>query len=352
MVCRERRSWTEEEDRLLREAVKLVQPGSLSPSKWHAIAEHVPSRTNKDCRKRWFAKMASDVVKGGWAPEEDEELVKAIEKYGTRWSLVSAYVQTRNSDQCSKRWTDTLNPAIDRTRWSAEADALLLDAVEKHGKVWAKIVRTHFPGRTGLAAKNRFNSITRYHAKTRWQQSRSQYEYPSFLSMPPRTLSDTWAPESNSDPAICSPADNSDCSSSEYTSQSPSPTLSYQRASNGPFQKPTISGVDDLNDWHIINGAHSPMLRTTQLDYIPHISQSSELFEPFLPSQAFDHSNAASVLSSMVRASQKPFYQSDWDVENHPHTPYNESDHIYPTVSAKFWELQASSSDPPLFLVR
>ncbi|KAH7867759.1 Homeodomain-like protein [Lentinula edodes] len=155
MLYRERRSWTEEEDQLLRDAVDLEEPGSINPSKWHAIAKHVPSRTNKDCRKRWFAKMASDVVKGGWAPEEDEKLVQAIEKYGTRWSLVSAYVQTRNSDQCAKRWTDTLNPMIDRTRWSAEADALLLNAVQEHGKLWTKIVRIYFPGRTGLAAKNR-----------------------------------------------------------------------------------------------------------------------------------------------------------------------------------------------------
>lgn len=59
-------------------------PGNPNPSKWHAIAKHVPNRTNKDCRKRWFAKMASDVVKGGWAPDEDERLVSAIEKYGTR----------------------------------------------------------------------------------------------------------------------------------------------------------------------------------------------------------------------------------------------------------------------------
>jgi len=28
--------------------------------------------------------MASDVVKGGWAPDEDEKLVKGIERYGTR----------------------------------------------------------------------------------------------------------------------------------------------------------------------------------------------------------------------------------------------------------------------------
>lgn len=60
-------------------------PDNVNPSKWHAIAKHVPNRTNKDCRKRWFAKMSSDVVKGGWSPQEDEKLVKGIERYGTRY---------------------------------------------------------------------------------------------------------------------------------------------------------------------------------------------------------------------------------------------------------------------------
>ncbi|KAF8910437.1 hypothetical protein CPB84DRAFT_1743312 [Gymnopilus junonius] len=164
MFCRERRSWTTKEDQLLREAVQKEDPDNSNPSKWHAIAKHVPNRTNKDCRKRWFAKMASDVVKGGWAPDEDEKLVKGIERYGTRWSLVASVVQTRNSDQCAKRWTDTLNPAIDRTSWSPEADELLLRAVAEHGKVWTKIVKTYFPGRTGLSAKNRYNSITRFNS--------------------------------------------------------------------------------------------------------------------------------------------------------------------------------------------
>lgn len=43
--------------------------------------------------------MASDVVKGGWAPDEDERLIAAIERYGTRWSLVAGVVGTRNSDR-------------------------------------------------------------------------------------------------------------------------------------------------------------------------------------------------------------------------------------------------------------
>ncbi|KAG7089026.1 hypothetical protein E1B28_010737 [Marasmius oreades] len=162
MLYRERRSWTAEEDQLLREAVNREDPGNPTPSKWHAISKHVPNRTNKDCRKRWFAKMASDVVKGGWSPDEDERLVKAIEKYGTRWSMVASLVQTRNSDQCAKRWTDTLNPTIDRTSWTPEQDGLLVNAVNEHGKLWTKIVKTYFPGRTGLSAKNRYNSITRF----------------------------------------------------------------------------------------------------------------------------------------------------------------------------------------------
>jgi hypothetical protein len=105
MASRERRSWTALEDQLLREAVQkgtpeppdllcdvvltlplTEDPGNPNPSKWHAIAKHVPDRTNKDCRKRWFAKMASDVVKGGWAPDEDERLVNAIDIHGTRYA--------------------------------------------------------------------------------------------------------------------------------------------------------------------------------------------------------------------------------------------------------------------------
>ncbi|KAJ7067518.1 hypothetical protein C8F01DRAFT_668826 [Mycena amicta] len=158
---RERRQWTAGEDDLLRRAVNLEEPGSTAPSKWHAIAQHVPNRTNKDCRKRWYAKMNSDVVKGGWAPDEDARLLQAIDIYGTRWSLVASMVQTRNSDQCAKRWGDTLNPAIDRTAWTASQDDLLIQAVNEHGKVWTKIVQMYFPGRTGLAAKNRYNSVTR-----------------------------------------------------------------------------------------------------------------------------------------------------------------------------------------------
>ncbi|KAF8990174.1 hypothetical protein BDZ89DRAFT_1152061 [Hymenopellis radicata] len=58
------------------------------------------------------------------------------------------------------RETDTLNPSIDRASWTPERDALLISTFNKHWKLWTKIVKTYSLGRTGLSAKNRYNSIT------------------------------------------------------------------------------------------------------------------------------------------------------------------------------------------------
>jgi len=146
---------------MLRAAIKLEEPHTDRPSKWHSIARHVPGRTNKDCRKRWCATMASIVSKGGWSSEEDRKLLDAVEKHGTKWSVVASLVETRNSGQCAKRWQDTLNPTIDRSAWSTEEDAKLLDAVENMGTCWTSIVKSYFPGRTALAAKNRYSHLNR-----------------------------------------------------------------------------------------------------------------------------------------------------------------------------------------------
>ncbi|KAJ3881575.1 hypothetical protein F5051DRAFT_102092 [Lentinula edodes] len=167
MALRERRPWSPEEDDLLRVAVLKEEPGNPNPSKWFAISTHVPGRTNKDCRKRWFARMAADIVRGVWSADEDTKLLSAVEKYGTKWSLVATMVHTRNSDQCAKRWTDTLDPTIDRSGWTLEQDRTLLDAVNEHGTCWKKIVKTYFPGKTGLSAKNRYTSLTRVQNSSR-----------------------------------------------------------------------------------------------------------------------------------------------------------------------------------------
>ncbi|KAF9077776.1 hypothetical protein BDP27DRAFT_1397530 [Rhodocollybia butyracea] len=404
MSYRERRSWTEEEDQLLRDAVDLEEPGSINPSKWHAISKHVPNRTNKDCRKRWFAKMASDVVKGGWAPEEDEKLVKGIEKYGTRWSLVSAYVQTRNSDQCAKRWTDTLNPMIDRTRWSTEADALLLNAVEEHGKLWTKIVRIYFPGRTGLAAKNRYNSITRFNTRAPRRKSykpRSQSESssstvsssPSIISSRSSTGPDT--PEQSTPPSpslaepplqipheTWSPAESS-CGSASLSSLS-STTLTYEELCDvmlsatgvmagvggipdyGELQSSAIlSSPQDsssLFPWESMDGTYSQLQHAISLcsDAPLSLSPSSDSFFPYQSSDPdFNAISPTTSDTSSILANTCPSQNDEEVMAKSKQTDAdalslcgnNDNDYKRTTVpSNPFWEM--SSSDPQLFLAQ
>ncbi|KAF5388747.1 hypothetical protein D9757_004764 [Collybiopsis confluens] len=163
LQSRQRRNWTLEEDRQLLEAIKIEEPDSITkPSNWCAISKHVQNRTNKDCRKRWLSMHDGALIKttkGSWSKEEDEQLRTAVESRGPRWCKVAEMVPGRNSDQCSKRWKDTLDPSIDRSKWSLEDDQQLLQAVDQLGRKWTRIVKQYFPGRTGLAAKNRYNCI-------------------------------------------------------------------------------------------------------------------------------------------------------------------------------------------------
>ncbi|KAJ3981952.1 transcription factor, Myb superfamily [Lentinula detonsa] len=158
MLARQRRPWTSEEDKQLIEAVKREDLKSYKPLNWCTVSNYVPNRSNKDCRKRWMSTHASaeiKITKGAWSEAEDEHLRAAVQAFGPRWCRVAQMVHGRNSDQCAKRWKDTLDPAIDRSKWTSTEDELLLKVVGEMGRKWARVVKDYFPGRTGLAAKNR-----------------------------------------------------------------------------------------------------------------------------------------------------------------------------------------------------
>ncbi|KAL8939520.1 MAG: hypothetical protein Q9211_002705 [Gyalolechia sp. 1 TL-2023] len=189
-MARERRNWTSLEDELLGQAVERARSDSQT-LQWNTIAANVPGRTNKDCRKRYYYKVSATVNKGTWTKAEDERLRNAIQNCGLKWTRVSAEVGTRSADQCSKRWNNTLDPAIDQSAWSPQdvsqaltkrfhmprprvvdglglrcADSTiqtqtLLRCVEQQGHNWKTIVADHFPNRTALSARNQYNYICR-----------------------------------------------------------------------------------------------------------------------------------------------------------------------------------------------
>ncbi|KIN05198.1 hypothetical protein OIDMADRAFT_177482 [Oidiodendron maius Zn] len=153
-----RRNWTPDEDALLRRAVQLAQSQSR-PLLWRELAKSVPGRSNKGCRRRWWNSLAGGTTKGPWSTEEDERLIAAVQKYGTRWRQVSREVGSRNADQCSSHWCQVLDPNINYCDWTPQEDTDLLHAILTHGTNWTTIAASHTPARTTLAVRNRYSTL-------------------------------------------------------------------------------------------------------------------------------------------------------------------------------------------------
>ncbi|KAJ1664120.1 hypothetical protein EV178_004406 [Coemansia sp. RSA 1646] len=152
-----RAAWTPEEDRLLMVGVRVYGPNTES---WPRIAMLVPGRTNKSCRKRWFHSLDPSLHKGPWTQEEDDLLRERVAQYPSQWSRVAEGITGRTDDQCAKRWRESLDPEIERGKWTPEEDRLLLDKFAEFGTQWQKIA-TFFQGRPGLHCRNRWRKIQR-----------------------------------------------------------------------------------------------------------------------------------------------------------------------------------------------
>ncbi|CEL05017.1 hypothetical protein ASPCAL06139 [Aspergillus calidoustus] len=157
-----RRWWTTDEDRILQEEVKtqLQNDGPDGSRNWSAIAEKLPGRSNKDCRKRW-TKISLSSRKGTWSGAEDHLLRKAVAKVGFQWTKVAEMVGSRHPDQCAKRWHHSLDPNVKRGPWAPDEDAALLDAVQRVGRDWKEIGRELFPSRSTTDIKNRYVILSR-----------------------------------------------------------------------------------------------------------------------------------------------------------------------------------------------
>ncbi|KAL4915851.1 hypothetical protein BDW62DRAFT_203303 [Aspergillus aurantiobrunneus] len=149
---------------------------------WCHIAEKLPGRTNKDCRKRWHNTMAGEFRKGLWTKQEDEQLKGAIAKHGTRWTIVANTVKSRSAEQCAKRWQHSLNPDLDRSEWTESEDQTLINAVEAIGRQWTQIQCMYFTERSKNAIKNRYTIVSR---KLRRQAQIQEHEGRSPSGSPP-----------------------------------------------------------------------------------------------------------------------------------------------------------------------
>ena len=84
--------------------------------------------------------MPSQWIKRPWTEEQDQLLRDAIKKFGARnWSSVSEMIPTKNGKQCRERWINHIDPAINREPWTHEDDMALIEAHSRLGNRWTEL---------------------------------------------------------------------------------------------------------------------------------------------------------------------------------------------------------------------
>jgi hypothetical protein len=94
--------------------------------------------------------------KGFWTPEEDAMLTEAVRRHGKSWGPIAALVPGRTNRQCRSRWLRQLDPANNnKGEWTREEDLMLIRAVGMLGKDFIKVAAL-VPGRTNERCRDRW----------------------------------------------------------------------------------------------------------------------------------------------------------------------------------------------------
>ncbi|KAI6045097.1 hypothetical protein EDC04DRAFT_3105251 [Pisolithus marmoratus] len=154
------RPWTAQEDELLARAV--AEHGEND--NWKRVAECVPGRTNKACRKRWLHSLSPDVKKTAWTPEEDRMLLELYDVHAGKWAAIAKHIPGRTDDACSKRYREALDPMLKKGEWTAEEDLQLMEAYKELGGRWGQVGQRL--QRSGLGCRNRWRLLERKRSTT------------------------------------------------------------------------------------------------------------------------------------------------------------------------------------------
>ncbi|KAI0344158.1 hypothetical protein BDW22DRAFT_1344257 [Trametopsis cervina] len=238
------KTWTKEEDNLLIQAVQAYG-GDIN---WKVAASYVPGRTNKACRKRWLHSLSPSIKKSIWTQDEDELLLRLYEKYGTKWSVIAREIPGRTDDACSKRYREALDPFLKRDEWTPEEDQILLEAYNRMGTKWGEVGKEL--NRSRLACRNRWRMLDRRKIPSPNGPTRvPEIIEPAVSSEPTQMLSQDW--DVPMDFIETQPYWDTD--TQPYTSPTDmmqSDLSEYQQTHSAVYLSPDYSTTSDLSPLH------------------------------------------------------------------------------------------------------
>lgn len=103
-------------------------------------------------------------MKRKFSAEEDATLISLVGHYGlNHWDAIASAMQDRSPRQVRERWQHYLSPTLNRSEWTREEDALLLQKYQEFGAKWKKMER--YFCRSDISIKNRFLLLSRRERK-------------------------------------------------------------------------------------------------------------------------------------------------------------------------------------------
>ena len=150
------KKWTKNEDTILRKAILYY-----GPKNWQQISYCLDGRNNSQCFHRWMKGINPKIKRDKWTFIEDLTLGVALSKIYLKknWSKIANHLPGRTDIQCRERWCNILDPTLEEVEWTEEEDMKLLNLNREFGNKWSKIAK-EFGNRTDNTCWRRWKYLT------------------------------------------------------------------------------------------------------------------------------------------------------------------------------------------------